>query len=365
MKKIVFILLIFLIVGCTKTQTNPKTNKEEAIDIATEFISALSNGDVNKAVSFVDDDVEDGFISMGIEDITDYFKELDYPQEAIDLYLDYYNDFRDKLYKKISNFKVNDVRTDDNGYYEISGTIDTVNITDFDQYIFEDDLDDNTIKEIDTVYQNNGFDKALILYMQKIIENMKPKLDSKLAETKSETVPIYISLEETDSGLKITGVDSLFIDSYSYSESAEDYDSHGISTKLDENWYELNYTQSKGSTYAVANDNFNNVTYCELHFSEQLAMGSQADYDDYVKNNMPDIVRENFSSYDTCDVEIVTVSIDNKDFYAVHIDASAGNNHLYELDIPIHTNDNNLTMIAILSYYEDLTHDVLKLVHIE
>ena len=363
MKKIIIVLLIFLLVGCTKSVATPNNKTQEAVDIATNFINALSQGDIDKAASFVEESIQEEYLSMGFVEIILKLYSFGYPQEAIEIYADYYVYLLDNLYRQLSNFKVEDVWSDENGHYEVNGTIDTINFDNLSELIYEDDLDENDLQEIKIVNQNDGSDKALILYMQKIVDKMTIKLDHLIQETESENISVCIWLEDTDNGIKVMG-DSLFNTDYYY-DVVIDYNSHGISTRLDDNWYRLSYEESQGSNYAVANDSFNNTTYCELYFFEQMIQITQEEYNDYIKNDMVNIMKEHFSSYETSDVELVTVSINNKEYYAIHVDAIENGNHIYELNIPVLTDDDNHTIIGITTYYNDLTYDVLKLINIE
>ena len=368
MKKLLMVLFcLLLLVGCSsnKTETKPSINgtlsvqeEKEVKEYCVDFFKALNSGDMDKVLTYTDEELGNDIKNLIPESVIDSLKEFGFSEKALNDYRDYSDYLQTKIYGTVSNFEPLTANYE-NEIYVVNGTLNTINISKFDNYVFDDYFDDDTYNLIDQTTNEKGEEEGLNLYMTEAINRMKYNLDTQLASTSTESNNASVYLIKTNDGYQIIDVVGLFV----FDADVENYDSHGIYTTLDEGWVYSDAHMTE-STYAVMNEYYINDSYAELHFTEQLAsVTNQKAYNEYAQTTMIDEVRENFSDYDTVDVVSIPVKIDNKDFYGVYVDAVVNDTHVYELDIPVYTGDGNLTMIAIVSVYEDVTQDILKLIH--
>lgn len=376
MRTLLAAALTFGLVGCgssapagsSDAEAPVKTDADYALETATNFMEALSSGDLDKAMTFATADLANVFNISELQEAKDSISDAGFSEKS----QQEFSDFIDTIMGKVFQYGMRSYKLDDpvkvtDDEYTVSGTADVIDFSTALDIDFDAILDDDLVAQMQEKAVSDGVDAALEFAMTEMIRRIDETMTTSMQNAPAESASLSMKVSKDGDKWLVSDIDGL-VDGASSSAPASTpastasvmYDAHGLTFSGGDGWYQLTGEDAQGSTYAVQNDDYNG-TIAQIHFTEQANPGLNGGdaITNYVNNQLVKEVQSNYEAggvYDTVTAKAVVVD----GTPGVWVEGKASGGSLYELDIPVDTGDGNLTMIAVLSVYGDQTENLFR-----
>lgn len=345
------------------------TDEDYVLETANAFMNALDSGNVQKALTYASQDLNDVFNIPELAEAKDSLKGIGFSEKSEKEFSDFIDSIMDKVFGEgIRSYKLNTPEKVSDTEYKVVGDVEVIDFENALDLNVDAVLDNDLVDQFTAKATSDGTDAAFEFLMSEIISRMDKLIMDGLKAAPSMNAKMTMRVTKEGDNWIIKDVDGLTDGATGTStptptpappaSSGTAFDSHGISFAGGGDWYELTGADAQGSTYATQNDNYNG-TMVQVHFTEQSNPGiNSSNAKEYVDKYLTPEVIKNYENAGYDSTEGKTVTVDGQTGAWVH--GSINGVEIYELDVPVDTGDGNLTMLALVSVNSDQTTNLLR-----